>query len=68
MILEICIKGFVGLVFFFFLALKMGLRRRKMENHWANSVDNGTRSKPKSSPKYFELFRAVLVVITIFRN
>ena len=31
MILEICIKGFVGRVFF--LTLKMGLKRRKVENH-----------------------------------
>ena len=33
MILEIFIKGFVGLIFL--LTLKMGLKRRKVENHWS---------------------------------
>ena len=32
MIFEIFIKGFVGLIFL--LTLKMGLKRRKVENHW----------------------------------
>ena len=31
MILEIFIKGFVGLIFL--LTVKMGLKRRKVENH-----------------------------------
>ena len=36
MILESFIKGFVGLIFL--LTLKMGPKRRKVENHWPRRV------------------------------